>query len=159
LCARRADRPLRFGAEAYRLASGERREDAARLLVARRYVSSMYVSGEAAECMLRAIVGLRDRTFDERHDLRELCRRVGRLGMLTSPRDDEIVRDVQSIQAIWRNDLRFASSGQVDAFLRRINRNRFAGRRGLERGARDLYNAAAQVIARGEVIWHRSRTE
>ena len=118
----------------------------------------MYLSGVAVECMLRALITLRDRTFDERPDLRELCRRIGRLGMLTSPRDDELVRKVQSLQAIWRNDLRYASSGQVDAFLRRINRRRFAGRRGLERGARELYNAAAQVIARGEVIWHRSRT-
>lgn len=148
---------LRFGPNAYRQASAERRDDAERLLNERRYVLSMYTSGVAAECMLRALRGLRDAQFDERHDLREICKNIGRLGLLTSPQDDTLLKDVSTLQAIWRNNLRFASTGQVEKFLTKLKKLRYSGRNRLFNAAKDLYEAAASVVARGEVIWHRSK--
>jgi len=147
---------LRFGPNAYRQASTERRDDAERLLNERRYVLSMYTSGVAAERMLRALRGLRDAQFDERHDLREICKSIGRLGLLTSPRDDSLLEDVKTLQAVWRNNLRYASTGQVEKFLASIGERRYSGRNRLAVAAKDLYEAAASVIARGEVIWRRS---
>ena len=148
---------LRFGPAAYRRASLERRDDADALLTAKRHVISMYVSGVAAECTLRALNALRDKQFDDRHDLREMCRTIGRLGLLTSSRDDILLVEIQRLQAVWRNALRYASDGQVSKFLGRIDARRYRRADRVERAAKDLFEAAASVVARGEVIWHRSK--
>jgi hypothetical protein len=66
----------------------------------------MYAVGVAVEGMLRALHWLRDKTFDERHDLRAIAARVEDLKLLRpGDRDEDFVSRVQGVARRWTNNL------------------------------------------------------
>jgi len=68
---------MQFIAEHYYRASLERIDDARALYNTERYGMSLYVSGLAAECMLRAFYWRQNPVFDARHDLLHLFKLSG----------------------------------------------------------------------------------
>jgi len=72
---------MKFGTDTYRAGAFERIEDARLLKDAKRYAGSMYSAGLAVEGMLRSLFWLRDKKFDERHDLKRIATRIEELGL------------------------------------------------------------------------------
>jgi hypothetical protein len=130
------------------------------------YSLAMYVAGVAAESLLRAFKGRRNKTFDEKHNLKRLFE-AGLL-MLTSadfPRhavsNDEIrsyKRDLQAaiheIHLLWSNDYRFASEARLRNHLKKLEAFR-KGMKGdiLKAYAWKLLNATQRIIDRGNILW------
>ncbi len=106
------------------------------------YALSMYVAGVSVECFLRAFKMLKDKTFDERHDLRRLFKASGMLSVdptvlrasgLTESQIHQHHCELQTALAdvykLWSNEYRFASEDRLRAHLKsRILDRRNQGR-------------------------------
>ena len=100
----------------------------------RSFALSIYVGGVAVECMLRAFKLLRDRSFDERHNLLRLFAASGMLRVnrerlsrhkgLTDPeieRHSHHLREaVDAVYSVWANNYRYASEERLLAHLKRL---------------------------------------
>ncbi|MGO9470445.1 MAG: hypothetical protein ACLQVF_40650 [Isosphaeraceae bacterium] len=97
------------------------------------FALAIYVGGVAVECLLRAFKGLRDPTFDEKHDLLRLFAasgilRVDRTKLLakhwTDTQIDGHLRTlkvtVNEIYRLWANNYRFASEERLRSHLKQI---------------------------------------
>ena len=130
------------------------------------YALSMYCSGLAVECLLRAFRWKDDKAFEGRHDLNKLLKASGILRvndeyMRRKGKDEEeILRASREVRAamneiviLWDNNLRFASEMRLKAHL--IDLNRVQGVKGdpLRKNALDLIDAAQLIINRGIVLW------
>jgi hypothetical protein len=143
--------------EAYYAAALERLGAADLLRKQGRYVFSMYASGLAAECMLRAYWPA-ETPFDARHDMKEI------LKACEIPLGDKARRklwgDVQEIHGIWHNNYRFADDATVRAHLLAlgdVGRRRHRRADLLKVRCEDLWNAANSVIQVGISKWQPRR--
>src|SRR5687767_2321538 len=106
---------MQFGTDTYRLGAFERLNDARLLHDGQRFALSMYVSGLAVEGMLRSLHWIKDKRFDERHDLRGIATRIEELGLLRrGERDHDFVGTVSDVAERWSNDFRFANQDQLE---------------------------------------------
>jgi hypothetical protein len=144
---------VRWSPNEYRLTALERLHDADAARRAERFGVGMYLSGVAAECMLRAYHH-DDRPFDERHDIVQLFQAcdLERLGddarrLLRGP--------ILTIQMLWRNDLRFAHEEMIRLHLHRtrLDRNVHREANPVKVKTVELYNACYQVVSLGESRW------
>lgn len=112
---------MKFGTNTYRAGARERLDES-RLLMDHGYeASSIYLAGLAVEGMLRSLLWLRDKRFDERHDLRRIAVQIENLGLVRSgQRDQDFVKQVEGVVRLWANDLRFADTEQLSRWLHRI---------------------------------------
>lgn len=150
---------MKFGTDTYRAGAIERLADAELLLKERRYVAAVYVGGLAVEGMLRSLVWMRDKAFDERHDLRRLAVRVGYLGLLReSGRDQDFVGEVQSIAKKWRNGMRFADRNQAIRWWRSVGVLSSVVDVRLQGFCVSFVDECSRVVRRCEVLWQRSRS-
>lgn len=130
------------------------------------YALSMYCSGLAVECLLRAFRWKDDTSFEGRHDLNDLLKASGILQinddlMRKKKRPEEEISQygkqlraaMNEVIVLWHNSLRFASEGTLEAFLRRSGR--LQGIRGdaLKKNSSDLLEAAQTIINRGVALW------
>ena len=135
------------------------------------YALSMYCSGLAVECLLRAFRWKDDKSFEGRHDLNDLLKGSGVLRvndnyMRRKGKNEDEIREstlgfreaMNEVVILWHNNLRFASEARLKAHLTRINK--VQGIRGdpLRKNASDLIDAAQFVVNRGMVLWD-SRTK
>jgi len=162
---------MRFSAEEYYRAGLERLKQARALHDAGgSYALSMYCSGLAVECLLRGFRWDKDKSFDGRHDLEDLLKASGLLGV-----DEERTRSrgvpepevhetslslraaINEVKILWSNNLRYVSEVGLRSFLHRIGR--LQGIRGvpLKKNSKDLLNAASTVMERGTVLWTSRR--
>lgn len=150
---------LHFGEDTYRRGALERLEDARQLLVGGQYAGAIYLAGRAVEGMLRGLLWATDRqmrrrekSLDTGHDLRELLKCVGSLGLLSrDPRDDSLRAEVQHVAKLWTNNMRFASTDQVARLWRELGAT---GRgRDLRLAARRYYSSCVQITKRCEQLW------
>jgi HEPN domain len=137
----------------YRLTALQRIGEARRLKELERYALAMYVSGVAAECMLRAFLPA-DAWFDDRHDLVELFRACAgeRLGEHARER---LSGPIQTIHLLWLNSFRFAHDQMVRARARRIGYGPRPKRGAdlLKLHCIQLFNACTEVVTVGEQRW------
>ena len=159
---------MKFEAHEYFLVSTERMRQARRVHEqGGAYALAMYSSGLAVECMLRAFRWEKDKSFEGRHDLKDLLKASDFLKI-----DDEYslskrarIEDREGtglnartamieIQSLWHNNLRFASEASLLAYLRRIGR--VGGIKGdpLKKNSTDLLEAAEMVVERGRILWN-----
>ena len=131
---------------------------------------SMYVAGVSVECFLRAYKMLRDKTFDERHDLRRLFKASGMLSVdpavlrargLTESQINDHHCDLQTALAdvykLWSNEYRFASEDRLRVHLKsRILDRRTKGDL-LKDNALALLNAAQTFHDKGIFLWLSSK--
>jgi HEPN domain-containing protein len=130
------------------------------------YALSMYCSGLAVECSLRAFRWKEETSFEGRHDLTELLKASGILKIneefmrRKKIPEDEISRygiqlraAMNEVVALWHNNFRFASERSLEAYPRR--NGRFKGIKGdpLKKISSDLLEAAHTIITRGVALW------
>lgn len=130
---------------------------------------ALYVAGVSVECLLRAFKGLRNESFDEKHDLRKLLQASRLLhfqGEEFSPPSisaDELHQYQKEMQAAvstvffhWANDFRYATEDRLRAHLKKEALFRH-GLKGdiLKAVCRKVLDAAEKFMARGSLLWMR----
>jgi len=149
---------MEWGADTYRRGAIERIEDARLLKQANRYALSMYAAGASVEGMLRALHWLRDKAFDERHDLRKIAVRIENLGLLRpGERDQDFVNAVQGVARRWTNDLRFADQDQLVRFLESTGDVRRRTEGELRRVCYEQFDRCSVVVRRCDTLLTRHR--
>jgi HEPN domain-containing protein len=157
---------MQFVAEHYFRAAIERIEDARLFYSEGRYAFSMYVSGLATECLLRAFYWRKRPEFDARHDLLRLFKdsgfieaeqmRLARRG-LAQPEIQKAMVELlgarDTVIRLWSNDYRFAPESQMRSRLRALGVQQSKSGNQVKPGAVALYNAAKMVIDKGIVLW------
>ncbi len=142
----------------YMEASASRIETARRLHRIERYAAAIYFAGVSIECLLRAFITREDSQFDQRHDLRELCKKA-QLEALIHPTNrrqaDAWLGDVWSR---WKNNYRFAADDRIRAEFRKLGHNRGIKGDFLKENSRVVVEAAYQLRTLGERRWHSKTT-
>lgn len=160
-------RIMQFRAKQYYQASVERMEQSRKLYRdGTAFALSMYCGGLAVESMLRAFRWTEERSFEGRHDLFELLKasRLLRFDdnyMRRRGASEESIREsavklrgsMNEVVILWHNNLRFASEASLRAFLGQSGRLQGVKGDPLKKNARDLVNAAQNIIDRGVVLW------
>jgi hypothetical protein len=145
---------MRIQATDYFETAQERLVDAQLLYDNKRYALSLYISGLAVECLLRAFRLLKDPHFDARHDLTELLG-VSELELIVPIKyRHEIIEATGIIFTRWKNDIRFASGNRLRRHFKRLKLDR--GIRGdfLKENCRIALQAATTIIRIGGSRWH-----
>lgn len=150
-----------FGTDTYRAGALERLGESEILMRSGRYAGSLYLIGLAVEGMLRSLVWLKEREFDERHDLRRIASRIEDLGLLSRPKgkahDEDFVVIVQAFARNWRNNFRFADMAKIE---REISGDGVAKpKRGkmLRSLCEAQFERGSTIIKRCEVLWENHR--
>ncbi|WP_165220129.1 hypothetical protein [Aquisphaera insulae] len=132
------------------------------------YALAMYCGGLAVESLLRAFRWSEDRSFEGRHDLPELLKASGLLRVDEEDRRRDQVAgaedrarkvnldlrvEVNSVAALWHNNLRYASEKSLMAFLKSAGRTRRLKGDALRKNARELLESAQRIINRGQILW------
>jgi hypothetical protein len=126
----------------------------------------MYAAGLAVECLLRAYLLKRKRSFESRHDLLLLFRESGILRvdperLKAKGLTDEQIREHQTIlwssvndvAVLWKNNYRFASEARLLAHLKKLKLHQRAKGDLLKARAYDLLKAAQRFIEKGVLQW------
>jgi len=150
---------VQFGSDTYRKGALERLEDARLLLVEhKRFAASIYFGGLAVEGILRSLLCLRDKAFDERHDLYAIAKRIEYLGLLRKgDRDADFRGRVQDVVRGWSNSLRFASTIDASRWLRVSKRVRNDDAGALNKYCNDYWEACEGVVNRCNLLWQHNR--
>jgi HEPN domain-containing protein len=147
---------MQWGTETYRRGALERLDDARLLKDSRKYALSIYVGGLAVEGMLRALHWLKNRAFDERHDLKRIAVRVESLGLLREgERDRDLVNSVQGVARRWTNAMRFADYDQLERFLSDLGELRRREEGEVRRVCREHFDRCSEIIRRCETLLRR----
>lgn len=150
--------PMKFGTDTYRAGALERLQEAELLMRTEQFVGSVYLGGLAVEGMLRSLLWQRDRSFDERHDLRRLASKVSDLGLLRrDTRDDEFIGTVSAIAAWWRNELRFAGREQALRWFRTVGAMDYRDSRSLKAICHAFFERCSTVLERCDLLWQRQQ--
>jgi HEPN domain-containing protein len=157
---------MQFIADHYYRAALERIEDARLLYSNERFALSMYVSGLAVECLLRAFYWRRNPSFDARHDLLRLFKESGIMEaeqhrLERRDLDLAVVRQAMvdlfgardTLIRLWSNNYRFAAEAQLRARLRALGEPQTKRGNPVKPSALALYNAAKRMINKGTVLW------
>jgi hypothetical protein len=131
------------------------------------FALAIYVGGVAVECLLRAFKGLRDPTFDERHDLLRLFAASGMMHIdwerlrrngWSDAKIDEHLRvlrvAVNDVVRLWANNYRFASEERLRSHLKQITgyQRRIRGDY-LKEQTRKFLESAQRFITMGVFQW------
>ena len=142
----------------YLEASAFRIETARRLHKIERYSAAIYFAGVSIECLLRAFILREDPQFDQRHDLRDLCKKA-QLQMLIRPTNrrkaDAWLGDIWTR---WKNNYRFASDDRLRSEFRKLGHNRGIKGDFLKENSRIVVESAYQLRTLGEKRWHSKKT-
>lgn len=115
---------MQFPPQHYFDASQERLTDAARLHSEGRFVASVYMSGVAVECMLRAYRTREGPAFDSRHDLRRLMTASGIMSFIKDHEGRSFAAHLGTVWRFWRNNLRYAELSRFEKHLRSLEPRR-----------------------------------
>jgi hypothetical protein len=158
---------VQFTADQY-YRTGRERMRQARLLYkdGESYALTMYTSGLAVECPLRAFRWKKNPSFEGRHDLMKLFKESG----LVQINEERLQRKrvpveqwstqikrlralMNTVVALWINELRFASESHVRSRLVAMHRHEEKKGDVLKANALDLLRAAQGVIDVGVFLW------
>ncbi|MGH7213356.1 MAG: hypothetical protein ACREIT_01045 [Tepidisphaeraceae bacterium] len=142
-----------FNAESYRASAVEAITAAQVLYNASAFGKSLYLSGLAVECMLRAYRMRINPMFSSRHDLVELQKESGITAALDEVDGKAFSDALAVVRAAWRNAHRFASDAAISRFLKQVRLDRGIKGSFLKEIARRTYNAALRIVAIGERAW------
>ena len=114
--------------------------------------------------MLRALIWRYDpdtpagrKTLEGGHDLHQLLAIIRRLGVLSErPVDDRLAGQVQRINRLWFNNMRFASGRLVEARWRKLG---MVDRRNImKQASRRFFDDCLNVCKRCEVLCQKSKS-
>ena len=146
---------MQFPPEHYRDAAQDRLTDAARLHAADRFVASVYMSGVAVECMLRAYRAREDDDFDGRHDLTKLMTASGIMSFIRETERREFGAHLATVWSFWRNNLRFAEHSRFESHVRLIRPHRKGPAAAW--ASAEVFQSATYVVTRGVFRWNSRR--
>ncbi|MHC4445248.1 MAG: HEPN domain-containing protein [Planctomycetota bacterium] len=142
----------------YLEASAFRIETARRLHRIGRYSAAIYFAGVSIECLLRAFIMRKDPQFDQRHDLRELCKKA-QLQALIRPADRRQADAwLGNVWMRWKNNYRFASDDRIRTQFRKLGHNRGIKGDFLKENSRIVVESAYQLRTLGARRWHSKTT-
>ena len=141
---------MRFDAEDYREAAGERFNEANGAFGRGDYVAAHLAAGLAVESMLRAYRVRVSPDFEERHDLSLLGEAY--LRRMPDRRREEVKAAISETAVLWRNNHRYCSSRKLRAFFNRIKRYGTV-REMLRANADDMIGHADLILRHGESRW------
>lgn len=146
---------MQFPPEHYFDASQERLTDAARLHSEGRFVASVYMSGVAVECMLRAYRTRDDPEFDSRHDLKSLMTASGIMDFIKDHERRQFAAHLGTVWQLWRNSLRYAEQSRFDKSIRPLEPKRKGSP--AKWASSEVHESATYVITRGVLRWNSRR--
>ena len=108
----------KFSAREYHSASKAREYDMNHLLTdTNSMIFSIYCSGVAVECILKAHILLETNEYDSKHDLKRHYEK-SKLGLqLTSTQRERFIIAIKKVDAIWDNNLRYTSHIRMKRIL------------------------------------------
>ena len=139
--------------EGYHEAALGKVEGARRLHDSGRFAQSIYLSGLAAECMLRAFRTRRDPEFDSGHDLRNLYKASGILDFIPDRHGAEFGERFTILWARWKNDYRYASEDRLRAEYKRLMFDRGVFGDSMKHNSKIVLDSALPVISIGALTW------
>jgi HEPN domain-containing protein len=142
-------------AEKYYKASLERIEEARLLHAHGRYVFSIYTSGLAAECMIRAFRILRDSSFDERHDLWRLWKNTSLAYITNKKFKEQMYAGIAEISNLWKNNYRFLPENDLRAFFKKRKLDRGIKGDFLKFHSNSIYQSSRTIIQLGGLQWKK----
>ena len=153
---------LGLGSEDYRDGALGRIGDARVLWDEERWAGTIYLAGRAVEGLLRSLLWRVTHEQEIGHDLRQLLTKARSLGVVTSEDQTRILDSINEIAVIWHNDLRFVGGDWLVRRLKKLGRLSKIGDmrvKGdpLKANARSVLEACETVMARGDLVWNRSR--
>lgn len=146
---------MRFTAEDYREAAGERFNEANGAFQRGDHLAAHLAAGLAIECMLRAYRVRVSPDFEERHDLALLS--AAYLRRMPVRQKEELRDEINEATILWQNNHRYGSSRKLVAYLNRIGRYR-RERDMLRANATRMLDAARRILDYGEERWPDSNT-
>lgn len=158
---------MKFGADEYMHASLERIRQAGVLFDEKSsYALSIYCAGVAVESLLRAFRLLVDKEFDEKHDIKRLCKasrllQVNRDSLERRFDADDVDQFETQLQAavnevavLWHNNLRYASEVRLKKHLKELGRLQWMKGDPLRSNARVMLEAATTIVSTGSYLWN-----
>jgi len=144
---------MRFNPEHYLEASLERLEDARILYNEKRYAASIYFSGVAVECLLRAYRMRKDPSFDSRHNLGDLVQASSVTEFLIPQDRRTFGVAFGELWRRWKNDYRYASEYRLKSELRRLHLH--VGVKGdfVKYNSMVAFNTAQDIVTLGVNRW------
>lgn len=141
----------------YLEASGYRIETARRLHRSGRYSAAIYFAGVSIECLLRAFIVRDAPHFDERHDLRQLCKRAELEAFIRPRHRRQANAWLGDVWTRWKNNYRFASDDRLRSEFRRLGHNRGIKGDFLKENCRIVVDAAYELRTLGERGWRSKK--
>ena len=146
---------MRFTAEDYREAAGERFNEANGAFQRGDFVAAHLAAGLAIESMLRAYRVLVSPDFEARHDLVLLGDAY--LRRMASRRQEELAAAINEAAILWQNNHRYCSARKLVAYFNRIKR--YGNERSMLRtNADDMLTHADLIVQYGNSRWRISET-
>ena len=141
---------MRFSADDYREAAGERLNEADGAYQRGEFVAAHLAAGLAIECMLRAYMVRVAPDFDARHDLNVLAGPF--LRQMTDRRRAEARAAIDEANHRWRNNHRYCSAHKLRSHFNRI---KLYGRERdmLRANAGAMIGYASVIVEDGERQW------
>lgn len=134
----------------YMEASASRIETSRRLHRIGRYSAAIYFAGVSVECLLRSFIVREDPKFDQRHDLRALCKKA-QLSAFIRPQDRRRTTAwLGNVWTRWKNSYRFAADERIRTEFRRLGHNRGIKGDFLKENSRIVVESAYQLRTLGE---------
>jgi hypothetical protein len=149
---------MELGADDYRAGALQRLADSRVLRDAQHWIGAVYSAGRAVEGMCRALLWLKTREQEIGHDLRDLLKRVGYFGMVEGTGDLLLAKCNEVACGLWFNNLRFGGQDAYVRHLKAIKRDRGVKGDPLRYNASRFVEACESIVARGDLVWNRSRT-
>lgn len=146
---------MRFTAEDYREAAGERLDEANGAFQRGDHVAVHLAAGLAIECMLRAYRVRVSPDLEERHDLFLLS--AAYLRRVPPRRKEELRDEINEATILWQNNHRYCSSRRLVAYLNRVGRYR-REREMLRANTARMLGIARRILEYGEERWQESST-
>jgi HEPN domain-containing protein len=150
----------------YYSASLERLEESRRLLEARSYAGSIYLSGLAAESIIKAFID-RNSAEIKGHNLARLSIAANMGRRLNKPVRAKVEAAITEAAPLWRNLFRYSSGLELDRMgkefqLRfevngRLTRYSGLGDDRLRLWSERMYNLAALIVQEGRLLWLSSK--
>ena len=149
-----------IGQTDYRNGAKERLKEDGLLLRQELFSGCIYLAGRAVEGMLRAMIwkgdcdyALGKKTLNTGHNLREMLKLVGNLGLLReSVALESLKTDVQKVGRLWWNNMRFCSTLKISKVWRGLGE--VDARRTIKKATAEYFDACTRIIRMSErILW------
>lgn len=141
---------MRFDAQDYREAAGERFVKATNAQGRGDYLAAHLAAGLAVECMFRAYLVRVAPDFDARHDLSALSDAY--LRRMPAKRIGHLRASINDMAILWRNNHRYCSGAKLRSHFNRVARHQKAKDMLKENGIA-VIDIANEILKYGEIQW------